>query len=124
MLKKRIIPLICLIIVSVAAAVLSLLMLHRGGSEHTEPSLQEVYDEINAARAAVRRIKTPETAKYFISGAPEVIYDIQNCIISHEDNQIKVILNYLNDDRLKVLKKVFPYDCIVYEREQHPAAPA
>ncbi len=122
MLKKRIIPLICLIILS--AAVISLLMLHRGGSERTEPTLQEVYDEINAARSAVRRLKTPETAKYFISGAPEVIYDIQNCIISHEDNQIKVILNYLNDSRLKILKKVFPYDCIVYEREQHPATPA
>ena len=122
MLKKRIIPLICLIILS--AAVISLLMLHRGGSERTEPTLQEVYDEINAARSAVRRLKTPETAKYFISGAPEVIYDIQNCIISHEDNQIRVILNYLNDSRLKILKKVFPYDCIVYEREQHPATPA
>ena len=122
MLKKRIIPLICLIVV--AAAVLSLLMLRCGGSERTEPSLQEVYDEINAARAAVRRIKTPETAKYFVSGAPEAIHAIQNCVISHEDNQIKVILNYLNDSRLKILKKVFPYDCIVYEREQHPAAPA
>ena len=121
MLKKRIIPLVCLIIFS--AAVISLLMLHRGGSERTEPSLQEVYDEINAARAAVRRIKTPETAKYFVSGAPEVIYDIQNCVISHEDNQIRVILNYLNDSRLKILKKVFPYDYIVYEREQHPATP-
>ena len=122
MLEKRIIPLICLLVVAVA--VLSLLMLHRGGSEPTEPSLQEVYDEINAARAAVRRIKTPETAKYFVSGAPEAIYAIQNCIISHEDNQIRVILNYLNDGRLKILKKVFPYDCIVYEGEQHPATPA
>ena len=122
MLKKRIIPLFCLIIVSVA--VLSLLMLHRGGSERTEPSLQEIYDEINAARAAVRQPETPETAKYFVSGAPAVIYDIQNCVISHENNQIRVILNYLNDSRLKILKKVFPYDCIVYEREQHPAAPA
>ena len=122
MLEKRIIPLICLLVVAVA--VLSLLMLHRGGSEPTEPSLQEVYDEINAARAAVRRIKTPETAKYFVSGAPEAIYAIQNCIISHEDNQIRVIPNYLNDGRLKILKKVFPYDCIVYEGEQHPATPA
>ena len=121
MLKKRIIPLICLIIVS--AAVISLLMLHRGGSERTEPSLHDVYDEINAARAAVRRIKTPETAKYFVSGAPEAIYAIQNCVISYEDNQIRVILNYLNDGRLKILKKVFPYECIVYEGEQHPAAP-
>ncbi|MBR4304316.1 MAG: hypothetical protein IKT81_03190, partial [Clostridia bacterium] len=119
--KKRIIPLICLIIVSVA--VLSLLMLNCGESEHTEPSLQEVYDEINAARSAVRRLKTPETEKYFVSGAPEAIYAIQNCVISYEDNQIKVILNYLNDGRLKILKKVFPYDCIVYEGEQHPAAP-
>ena len=119
--KKRIIPTLCLIIVSVA--VLSLLMLHCGGSERTDPSLQEVYDEINAARTAVRRIKTPETAKYFVSGAPEAIYAIQNCVISYEDNQIKVILNYLNDGRLKILKKVFPYDCIVYEGEQHPATP-
>ncbi|MBR5903491.1 MAG: hypothetical protein IKZ15_04595 [Clostridia bacterium] len=121
MLKKRIIPLICLIIVSVA--VLSLLMLNCGESKHTEPSLQEVYDEINAARSAVRRLKTPETAKYFVSGAPEAIYAIQNCVISYKDNQITVILNYLNDGRLKILKKVFPYDCIVYEEEQHPAAP-
>ena len=121
MLKKRVIPIICMIAVS--AVVISLLMLNREESRRSEPSLQEVFDEINAARAAVRRIKTPETAKYFVSGAPEAIYAIQNCVISHEDNQIRVILNYLNDSRLKILKKVFPYDCIVYEGEQHPATP-
>ena len=121
MLKKRVIPIICMIVVS--AVVISLLMLSRGGLEHTEPSLQEVFDEINAARSAVRQPETPETAKYFVPGAPAVIYDIQNCVISHENNQIRVILNYLNDSRLKILKKVFPYDCIVYEGEQHPATP-
>ena len=121
MLKKRVIPIICMIAVS--AVVISLLMLNRGESRHSEPSLQEVFDEINAARAAVRQPETPETEKYFVSGAPAVIYDIQNCVISHENNQIRVILNYLNDSRLKILKKVFPYDCIVYEVASYTATP-
>ena len=120
--RKRIIPPLCLIIVTIA--IISLLMLHCGESEYTEPSLQDIYDEINTARSAVRRLKTPETEQYFVSGAPEAIHAIQNCVISHEDNQIRVILNYLNDSRLKILKKVFPYDCIVYERESHTATPA
>ena len=78
MLKKRVIPIICMIAVS--AVVISLLMLNREESRRSEPSLQEVFDEINAARAAVRQPETPETT-FLVLDNPHVFID--GSVVNH-----------------------------------------
>lgn len=83
--------------------------------KNSDAYLSAVQKQISNAMVAVRNPKTPETAKFFEPGVMDAILDIKSSAVYHSDNNIVVMVDWLNEDKIKILKELFPYDCIVYQ---------
>ena len=81
--------------------------------KYSKAYLQEIAKEIEAARDAVFKPQTPETAKFFEPGVKEAVGDIINAGV--ELQKITVYINWKNNESIEVLKQLFPYDFIVYD---------
>ena len=115
MMRKRIIPIICLLAVTICLIAATTLI----GQSGNPRSATEIMNEITLAKLVVRtNAYTPESKKYFKPDIEVVLPDIKDMAApsaSTEANApIIVVVDELNDRKIRVIQKYFPYDNYIF----------
>ena len=82
--------------------------------KYSDTYLQEVYEEVSCIKAAVYSPKSSDMSRHFAPRVKKALLDIKGSYISYSENRIMIYVDNLSRTKIRLLKRVFPNDCIVY----------
>ena len=120
--KKRIIPLICLIVVAVAVVTGMVYFQNKQDPAVQEPVVYQPYElkniasQINEIIWAVQDGKTTEDKIYYKRKNKAVLMDVYHGLTPKKE-YIVVIFNELTDEKIEIFNRLFPYNCFRFVDE-------
>ena len=117
MLKKRIIPIICLLVIAGAVIAGIVHLPDKQDATVQEPvvyqpyQLKNIASEINTTIWAVQNGKTTEDKIYYKRKNKAVLMDIEENGVVAKNEYILVTFHDLTDEKIEIFNKLFPYNC-------------
>ena len=118
MLKKRIIPIICLLVIAGAVIAGIVYLPDKQDATVQEPvvyqpyQLKNIASEINTTIWAVQNGKTTEDKIFYKRKNKAVLADFEHCLA--KKNHIDVFLRDPTDEKIEIFNKLFPYNCFEF----------
>ena len=119
MMRKRIIPLVCLLVIAGAVIAGIVYLPDKQDATVQEPvvyqpyQLKNIASQINEIIWAVQNGKTTEDKIYYKRKNKAVLLDIEYCLIVKKE-YILVNIYDLTDEKIEIFNKLFPYDCFEF----------
>ena len=120
--KKRIIPIICLLVIAAAVIAGMLYLPDKQNTTVQEPvvyqpyQLKNIASQINEIIWAVQDGKTTEDKIYYKRKNKAVLMDVYHGLTPKKE-YIVVIFNDLTDEKIEIFNRLFPYNCFRFVDE-------
>ena len=114
--KKRIIPLICLLVIAAAVVTGMVYFKNKQDPAVQEPVVYQPYElkniasQINEIIWAVQNGKTTEDKIFYKRKNKAVLMDVYHGLTPQKE-YIAVIFNDLTDEKIEIFNRLFPYNC-------------